>query len=248
MTVPVLAPNEHGEVPTRDDLTHMGRDVVDCKPDAAFVRAVRRRGVQQAAVVKGCLPGRELHVHHVVLVDRHRCLLAAVEEVFLRERVGVLDDAALVRPGHETHTAVGPGRRAERHPGAHHVVAVEAPVTQILVPADVSRAVRLFDEQGRSPDHDVRSDNGFDHVEHAIVSRDCIGKAENDMGIVELAVGAEGDSPSLPNPGFQLIAVTGDLIGAERVYRKVVPVLGVSLRYLLGSTCIHRPPPVDESL
>ena len=57
-------------------------------------------------------------------------------------------------------------RRRERHPGGDHVaLLVEAPVGDVLVPADVVLGLRLLVEEDRFPAQDVGPDHRLDRIE-----------------------------------------------------------------------------------
>lgn len=107
MSAPVDAPNQGRAVAWPRGLTHGGGQVPDRVADPPVTGPVWLRGVNHPDVTKGKLTGFELQVHCRRLVNGHRHLPAAAQEIGGRERVPMRDRVAGVASGDDPHRAVG---------------------------------------------------------------------------------------------------------------------------------------------
>lgn len=94
MSAPVDAPNQGRAVAWPRGLTHGGGQVPDRVADPPVTGPVWLRGVNHPDVTKGKLTGFELRVHCRRLVNGHRHLPAAAQEIGGRERVPMRDRVA----------------------------------------------------------------------------------------------------------------------------------------------------------
>ena len=137
MPVAVFTPHQQRRVLVVFGLAHCRRDVLHVQSDAPIGAAVRHRGVQCPAVMKRRLAGLERTQHGLVLVDIGHGL-PLVEDV--RRVIGdvVVKASPAVAAGQHAHASALGGRGRQRQPQGHFLIAAEAPVSQVLVPADVA--------------------------------------------------------------------------------------------------------------
>ena len=86
--------------------------------------------------------------------------------------------------GHDAHCAIGNVALRKRNPCGHDVGVGKAPVSRVLVPGNVSRVVRLFDEEARPPDQQIGAEDVFDGVEDARMADELVGPFEHHVRFV----------------------------------------------------------------
>jgi hypothetical protein len=117
-------------------LPHARREILHVQPDPPLGAAVRQGGVERPAMVERRLAGAER-------AENGHLLGNALDRLALEQHVvgvggeSVVAAARAMAAGHHAHAAaLGRGRR-QGEPHGDLGVAVEAPVGEVLVPADV---------------------------------------------------------------------------------------------------------------
>ena len=146
-----------------------------------------------------------------------------------RKGVAVADQRALVRPRHEAHAAVRDGDGAQRQPGADHALVVfQAPVAQILMPADEPVRLRFLDEKGGAPDHDIGPEDRLHRVQDFRAGvRFSAANRKITCGKFSWSLLPTCVSPRLRFEVFQPVAILRGAVGGEHVDGEAIAVLPV---------------------
>src|SRR5476649_2408334 len=245
IVIAVGAAHQRGAVLGADRLLHVGRDVADGEADAPVVRLVGLRAVRQQNVMQRGLARLQDRVDTLGLVDLHRDLLAAAQEIVLVERVLVLE-LAKMRARHEFHAAVQEIGRRERHPHRHHVGRTQAPVGRILVPRHEAGIRRFLDEEAGAPTEEIWAEHILDRIEDPGLADQVVQPGEIEMGLVALVAADRSAGRGLMR--FELGAQLARLAFAQHVDRKIVAVALVLRDRLFGQKLGHRLTPFLQHL
>ena len=127
---------------------------------------------------------RQLDIHGVVFIHLDGDFLPSAEHVFFSERVGMGQNALLLRAGDEFHAAVGLGNRRQRHPAGRLLRIVQIPVGQVLMPGDDLFRMRLLDEKALPPYQQILAKDLFDSIDDTPVLRQVIDLWQQEMRIL----------------------------------------------------------------
>jgi hypothetical protein len=181
-----------------DLLVNRGRQIADGEAETAVGGAVLARAVEDLDVVQRHLAGLQHQVDRAVLVDLDRDLLAARQHVAFTEGVLVRHHLAQVRARHDPHAAALGRRGREGDPGGHHVaLLVEAPIGDVLVPADEVLGLGLLVEEDRFPAQDVGTDQRLHGIEDRRVADQLLRP-----GIDQVRLVLEGPWQATPGRGL----------------------------------------------
>jgi hypothetical protein len=181
----------------------------------------------------------------LALVDLHRDLLAAGEEVVRVKRVDVRHERP-VAAGHDAHIAVLHRARREGHPRGEDVRLAQSPVRRVLVPGDEAGAPRFLREEGRVPAQEIRPEDVLDSVEEDGMPHQ-LGKPREEEVRLD-AIRAAERSAQVALDALEPLALVPRVIIREHPHGKVVAVPPVLLDRRCRKPLTHRSPPRNVPL